>query len=92
MVLFLLSFGVMGIYIYYYNRWKHLWSLDANIAPDYVIRPNTDTTLRVAMIGDSWSGLHHEQNMDAYLSAILEQQISGAVLVESKGKGGEKTR
>ena len=91
-VLFLLLFGVVGIYIYYYNRWKHLWSLDANIAPHYEIKSNKNSSPRVVMIGDSWAGLHHEQNMDAYLSAILEQQISGSVLVESKGKGGEKTR
>lgn len=92
MVLFLLSLGVVGIYIYYYNRWKHLWALNAIIAPDYVIRPNTDTTLRLAMIGDSWAGLHHEQNMDTYFSSILKQKIGRPVHVESKGKGGEKTR
>ena len=92
MVLFLLSFGVVGIYIYYYNRWKNMWLLDANIAPHYEIKSNKDSCLRVAIIGDSWAGLHHEHNMDAYLSAVLEQQINRSVLVESKGKGGEKTR
>lgn len=92
MVLFLLSLGVVGIYIYYYNRWKHLWALNAIIAPHYEIQSNKNSSPRVVMIGDSWAGLHHEQNMDIYFSAILEQQISGAVLVESKGKGGEKTR
>ena len=91
-VLFLLSFGVVGIYIYYYNRWKHLWALETNNASHYVIKQNTDTTLRVAMIGDSWAGLHYKHKMDAYLSAILEQRINRSVLVESNGKGGEKTR
>ena len=92
MVLFLLSLGVVGIYIYYYNRWKHLWTLDANIAPHYEIKSNKNSSPRVVMIGDSWAGLHHKHKMDAYFSAILEQRINRSVIVESNGKGGEKTR
>ena len=92
LVIFLLSLGVGGLYFYYYHRWKHLWALDDSISPKYEIKQNMDTSLRVAMIGDSWAGIHHEHQMDAYLSAVLEQQIGRPVLVESKGKGGEKTR
>ena len=80
------------LYILYYNRWKHLWALETNIASHYETKTHNDSSLKVAMIGDSWAGLHHEHNMDAYLSVILEQQINKSVLVESKGKGGEKTR
>lgn len=86
------AFVIICLYAFYYNRWKHLWALETNNAVHYVIRPNKDTTLRVAMIGDSWAGLHHKHKMDAYLSAILEQRINKSVLVESNGKGGEKTR
>lgn len=83
---------VICLYAFYYNRWKHLWALDTNITPLYVIKSNSISSLRVAMIGDSWAELHHEQNMDTYFSSILKQKIGRPVHVESKGKGGEKTR
>ena len=90
-VLLLLSFGVVGIYIYYYDRWKHFWAIDTSF-PSYGIICDRDDTLRIVMLGDSWAGLHHGYKMDAYLSALLEQHIGRPVLVESTGKGGEKTR
>ena len=83
---------VICLYAFYYNRWKHLWALDTNITPLYVIKSNSISSLRVAMLGDSWAELHHEQNMDTYFSSILKQKIGRPVHVESKGKGGEKTR
>lgn len=83
---------VICLYAFYYNRWKHLWALDTNITPLYVIKSNSISSLRVVMIGDSWAELHHEQNMDTYFSSILKQKIGRPVHVESKGKGGEKTR
>ena len=86
------AFVIICLYAFYYNRWKHLWALETNIASHYKIRPNKDSSLTVAMIGDSWAGLHHKHKMDAYLSAILEQRINRSVIVESNGKGGEKTR
>lgn len=91
-VLFSVVVAIICLYVFYYHRWKHLWALDVGILPKYEIKQNVDTSLRVAMIGDSWAGIHHEHQMDAYLSAVLEQQIGRPVLVESKGKGGEKTR
>ena len=86
------AFVIICLYAFYYNRWKHLWALDTNITPLYVIKSNSISSLRVAMIGDSWAELHHEQNMDTYFSSILKQKIGRPVYVESKGKGGEKTR
>ena len=83
---------VICLYAFYYNRWKHLWALDTIITPLYVIKSNSISSLRVAMLGDSWAELHHEQNMDTYFSSILKQKIGRPVHVESKGKGGEKTR
>ena len=91
-LLFSVVVAIICLYVFYYHRWKHLWALDVGILPKYEIKQNVDTSLRVAMIGDSWAGIHHEHQMDAYLSAVLEQQIGRPVLVESKGKGGEKTR
>lgn len=87
-------FVVICLYAFYYNRWKHLWELKTNIASNshYEIESNKVYYLRVTMIGDSWTGLHHERNMDTYLSSILKQQIDRPVLVESSGKGGEITR
>jgi len=86
------AFVIICLYAFYYNRWKHLWALETNISSHYEISANKDSSLKVAMIGDSWAGLHHKHKMDAYLSAILEQRINRSVIVESNGKGGEKAR
>ena len=82
---------LMGLYIYYYYRWKHLWEMDARM-PSYEIKCQADDTLRVVMIGDSWACMHHENGMDDYLCARLQEKVSRPVFVVSKGKGGEKSR
>ena len=80
-----------GGYAFLYYRWRHFWE-PATAELSYQPIKESSDTLHVIMIGDSWAGIHHEHQMDAYLSAVLEQQIGRPVLVESKGKGGEKTR
>lgn len=84
-----LLFG--GLYAYYYNRWKHLWALQASF-PSYPVNVPKDSVLKVVMIGDSWAGIHSELQMDTFLCSKLEQKILRPVSVVSKGKGGEKSR
>lgn len=87
----LLVFLIVGLYFYYYSRWKHLWVLDVKIPP-YEIKSHASDTLRVVMIGDSWAGLHYENGMDKYLYSLLQERLTCPVSVISKGKGGEKSR
>lgn len=88
-IFFLLS--SIGLYVYYYCRWKHLWAMDVSIS-SYEIRSRVDNTLIVVMIGDSWAGLHQENGMDYYLCSELQKKVIRPVTVLSKGKGGEKSR
>ena len=89
LVLCLLLLGVT--YGYYYNRWKHLWSVTAPVQ-FYSVHHVEDDTLRVLMIGDSWAVIHSVLKMDSFLSSKLEQMIQRPVSVISKGKGGEKSK
>ena len=88
-ILFLII--VTGLYVYYYHRWKHLWAMDASI-PSYEVMFQSDDTLRIIMIGDSWAALHYENGMDTFLCSRLQEMVSRPVAVISKGKGGEKIR
>ena len=82
---------IIGLSVYYYNRWKHLWAMDVSI-PTYEVKSEADDSLRVVMIGDSWAGLHHENGMDTYLCSELQDKVSCPVIAVSKGKGGERSR
>ena len=82
---------IIGLSVYYYFRWRHLWAMDVSI-PTYKVQSKVDDSLRVVMIGDSWAGLHHENGMDTYLCSELQDKVSCSVTVVSKGKGGERSR
>ena len=82
---------IIGLHVFYYHRWKHLWAMDASI-PSYEVMSQSDDTLRIIMIGDSWAALHHENGMDTFLCSKLQEWLSRPVVVVSKGKGGEKSR
>ena len=82
---------IIGLSVYYYHRWKHLWAMDVSI-PTYEVESKADDSLRVVMIGDSWAGLHHENGMDTYLCSELQDKVSRPVIVVSNGKGGEKSK
>ena len=45
-LLFSVVVAIICLYVFYYNRWKHLWALDASISPKYEIKQNMDTSLR----------------------------------------------
>ena len=78
-------------YIFYYYRWKHLWTLEEKLPP-YQVKESSADTLRVLMIGDSWAGIHQESGMDSYLQSQMQPESKKRVVVESKGKGGEKIK
>lgn len=85
LLLFCLAYG------FYYVRWSDLWSV-CQKEPNYKTKKCNDDTLRVVMIGDSWSKLHSELHMDSYLCSELRKGVSRPIKVASKGKGGEKSR
>lgn len=86
--LFLLSVAIYGIL---YARWRHLWALE-DVHQSYYVEYHNDDTLRVAMIGDSWAGMHYLFGMDSILQRQLSNMIDSRVKVRSSGKGGETTR
>ena len=82
--------AIIFVSLYYYLRWKPLWSYEE----PRVIYPIThlhDDTLRIVMIGDSWVGMR----MDT-LNNLFQKRLSAIsgrpVILKSKGKGGEKSR
>lgn len=86
----LVILAVLCTYTYLYHRWSHLWVI-AEQQPSYVVAHHHDDTLRVAMIGDSWAGLHNGWGGDSFLTARLTKLMDIPVKVKSHGKGGEKS-
>lgn len=78
-------------FVYYYNKWKHIWERFPQM-PIYTTYQQVDDTLRVGMIGDSWAFLHHVTLMDTFLSRHLSDELNRPVKVLSKGKNGEISR
>lgn len=76
---------------YYQYRWRHLWIFE-NERKTYPIIYHADDTLRIAMIGDSWAGIHSDCIMDSFLQVKLNNLTGLPVKMTSKGKGGEKSR
>lgn len=77
-------------YWYLYNRWKYLWALE-NPKLVYPVLHHQDDTLRVIMIGDSWVGMRTDYQNNLFKSRMSEQ-IDKPVILNAKGKGGEKSR
>lgn len=76
--------------MYYYYRWKPLWSLEEP-KDVYLVTHRHDDTLRIAMIGDSWVGMRSDTLNDSF-QVKLSEKINRPVIVKTKGKGGEKSR
>ncbi len=76
--------------LYYYYRWRSLWSYE-DPRPFYSISHHYDDTLRIVMIGDSWVGMRTDT-----LNHLFHKRLSAIsgrpVILKSKGKGGEKSR
>ena len=88
---FLCVLMVYLLYGYYQYRWNQLWVFE-NERKLYPIEHHEDDTLRIAMIGDSWAGLHSYNSMDSVLKSNLHNLTEYPVKMISKGKGGEKSR
>lgn len=84
-ILLVVSYGTL------YYRWCHLWKLEEVNQP-YQVQSHHDDTLRVVMIGDSWSAMHYEAGMDSIFQAQLNGMTDCPVIVKSRGRGGEKSR
>lgn len=82
---------ILSLFKYYQYRWKNLWVFEDERVP-YAIECHHDDTLRVAMIGDSWAGMHSINKMDSFLQTKLSNLINLPVKMISKGKGGEISR
>lgn len=82
--------AMIFVSLYYYFRWKPLWSYEKP-RTIYPIIHHQDDTLRIVMIGDSWVGMRTETSNNLFQKRL--STISGRpVILKSKGKGGEKSR
>ena len=82
---------VFMFFLYYQYRWRNLWIFE-NEQESYPIVHHVDDTIRVAMIGDSWAGIHSHNMMDSIIQLRLSNLTGFPVKMISKGKGGEKSR
>lgn len=83
-------FTLLLVSLYYYNRWKPLWALEEPIT-FYSVTHHQDDTLRIVMIGDSWVGMRTD-TLNKLFQARLSEKVCRPVKVQTKGKGGEKSR
>lgn len=88
-LVFICVFAILFVGIYYYYRWKPLWSLQKPKAI-YSISQHHDDTLRIVMIGDSWVEMRTD-SQDVSFQSKLSDMINKPVIFKSKGKGGEKS-
>lgn len=88
----LVCFAILfSFFKYYQYRWRNLWVFENERKP-YLAMCHDDDTIRVAMIGDSWAGMHASNKMDSILKLKISSQTGQPVIMTSKGKGGEKSR
>jgi len=60
--------------------------------PMYHVGRHSDDTLRVAMIGDSWTMFHFTLERDSALEHLLESKLHVPVKARSRGKGGATSK
>ncbi len=77
-------------YLLCYYRWYPIWQPVAQ-RKSYSVQQNQDDTLRIVMIGDSWTGLHHKWGHDSLLAIMVQDRVSCPVTMEARGKGGAKS-
>ncbi len=58
----------------------------------YQVKQRQDDTLRVVVIGDSWSMFHYQLNRDSVLQSMLADKLHMPVKVLSRGKGGANSK
>lgn len=89
-IIMISSLTMIFVSLYYYLRWKPLWSYEEP-GMIYPITHHHYDTLRIVMIGDSWVGMRTDS-----LNTLFQKQLSAIsgrpVILKSKGKGGEKSR
>lgn len=88
LICFICIISFFFIFKYYQYRWKYLWVFENERKP-YPVMCHQDDTIRVAIIGDSWAGMHSLNKMDSFLQFKLSMLTNLPVKMTSKGKGGE---
>ena len=71
------------------HRWKDILSPVTPMTP-YNVTEHHDDTLRVLMIGDSWADMH--LSFDSLLHKYIENMLNIPVRMESRGRGGAKSK
>lgn len=82
--------AILFVSIYYYFRWRPLWSYEEP-RKFYLINHHQNDTLRIVMIGDSWVGMRTD-SINKMFQTRLSEIIDRPVILKSKGRGGEKSR
>lgn len=90
-IVIFMCFLLLVIWTILYVRWSYLWEKEET-RPFLKINHRHDDTLRVGMIGDSWVVGRSWYGMDSTLQISLSKILERPVIVNSKGKGGEKSR
>lgn len=85
-LVFLIIVIIAGLF--FYNRWKPLWTLEAP-QKSYNITYLQDDTVRVIMIGDSWVGMRTD-SINNLFQTKLSEKINRPVILKTNGKDGEK--
>ena len=89
-IIMISSLAMIFVSVYYYFRWKPMWSYEEPMMI-YPITHYQDDTLRIVMIGDSWVGMRTDT-----INNLFQKQLSAisgkSIILRSKGKGGEKSR
>lgn len=87
-LLCLIAFVITSLY--YYNKWKPLWSLEEP-KEMFSITSCQDDTMRIVMIGDSWVGMRTDA-LNSLFQSRLSEMTGRPVMLRTKGNGGEKSR
>lgn len=77
----------VGVAIWYAWKWQSLF-ISAKPRPAYSVNGHGSDTLLIALIGDSWAGLHSTSRPDSAVSAEWTALLGRPVRYVSCGKGG----
>ena len=83
---------VISVVVYITYTLHLYYSYAEEKTESYFHHKQSNDTMRIIMIGDSWAAYHHQAGNDTILKNILEQSINMPVDVISSGMVGAKTK
>lgn len=88
------TIGIVGIILLFYSSIEinNYYSFAKEKTIKHGKKAETDDTLKIIMIGDSWAAYHHNQGYDSILSKEIEQRLTRPVSFVSSGMVGAKTK